>query len=353
MQRPAFSHLFDDGPHTLRGKISTIFSLLIAANIGVWIWALTALHGRSALIGTALLAYAFGLRHAVDADHIAAIDNTTRKLMQGGKRPVAVGCFFSLGHSTIVLALSVAVAFAAVTLNARFEALKSVGGVISTSVSASFLLVLAIVNVMILVSVVKTFRRVQRGERLVEEDLDMLLNRRGLLSRIFRPLFRLVSRSWHMYPVGFLFGLGFDTATEVALFGMSAAQAADGMSLGTILIFPALFTAGMCLVDTADGVLMLGAYGWAFMKPVRKLYYNITITLVSVVVAVLIGGIEALALVGDKLDLKGGFWDLVGAASDNFGLLGYAVIGIFVLSWLASVAVYKLKRYDEMPVNLG
>jgi high-affinity nickel-transport protein len=305
------------------------------------------------LIGTALLAYTFGLRHAVDADHIAAIDNTTRKLMQGGKRPVAVGFFFSLGHSTIVIALSVAVAFAAVTLKARFEDMRSIGGVISTSVSAGFLLVLAIVNVMILVSVVKTFRRVQRGERLVEEDLDMLLNRRGFLSRIFRPLFRLVSRSWHMYPIGFLFGLGFDTATEVALFGISAAQAADGMSLATILIFPALFTAGMCLVDTIDGVLMLGAYGWAFMKPVRKLYYNITITFVSVVVAVLIGGIEALALIADKLELKGGFWDLIGTASDNFGLLGYMVIGLFAVSWLVSVLFYKLKRYDDMPVNLG
>ncbi|CAG4892782.1 HoxN/HupN/NixA family nickel/cobalt transporter [Paraburkholderia gardini] len=353
MRQSYLSHLFDDGPQALRGKIIGIFSLLIVANVGVWIWALTALHGHPALIGTALLAYTFGLRHAVDADHIAAIDNTTRKLMQGGKRPVAVGFFFSLGHSTIVIALSVAVAFAAVTLKARFEDMRSIGGVISTSVSAGFLLVLAIVNVMILVSVVKTFRRVQRGERLVEEDLDMLLNRRGFLSRIFRPLFRLVSRSWHMYPIGFLFGLGFDTATEVALFGISAAQAADGMSLATILIFPALFTAGMCLVDTIDGVLMLGAYGWAFMKPVRKLYYNITITFVSVVVAVLIGGIEALALIADKLELKGGFWDLIGTASDNFGLLGYMVIGLFAVSWLVSVLFYKLKRYDDMPVNLG
>ena len=156
-----------------------------------------------------------------------------------------------------------------------------------------------------------------------------------------------------MYPIGFLFGLGFDTATEVALFGISAAQAADGLSLATILVFPALFTAGMCLIDTADGVLMLGAYGWAFMKPVRKLYYNITITFVSVVVAVLIGGIEALALIADKLDLKGGFWDLIGAASENFGLLGYGVIGVFVVSWLISMLFYKLKGYDDLPVNLG
>jgi high-affinity nickel-transport protein len=353
MQQRFLSQLFDDGPHALRGKVVGIFSLLIAANLGIWAWALTALHGQPLLLGTALLAYTFGLRHAVDADHIAAIDNTTRKLMQADKRPLAVGFFFSLGHSTIVIALSVAVAFAAVTLKDRFEDMKSIGGVIGTSVSAGFLLVLAIVNVMILVSVVKTFRRVQRGERLVEEDLDMLLNKRGFLSRIFRPLFRLVTRSWHMYPIGFLFGLGFDTATEVALFGSSAAQAAHGMSLATILIFPALFTAGMCLVDTADGVLMLGAYGWAFMKPVRKLYYNITITFVSVVVAVLIGGIEALALIADRLDLKGGFWDLVGAASDNFGLLGYAVIGLFVASWIVSVIFYKFKRYDDLPVNLG
>jgi high-affinity nickel-transport protein len=156
-----------------------------------------------------------------------------------------------------------------------------------------------------------------------------------------------------MYPIGFLFGLGFNTATEVALFGISAPQAADGMSLATILIFPALFTAGMCLVDTADGVLMRGAYGWAFIKPVRMLYYNVTITFASVVVVVLIGGIEALALIEDTLDPKGGFWDLIGAASNNFGLLGYAVIGLFVVSWLVSVLFYKLKRYDDMPVNLG
>jgi nickel/cobalt transporter (NiCoT) family protein len=352
MQQRILSHLFDDGPQSLRGKIIGIFGLLVAANVGVWIWALMALHSKPALLGTALLAYTFGLRHAVDADHIAAIDNTTRKLMQSGKRPVAVGFFFSLGHSTIVIGLSIAVAFAAATLKDRFEDLKSVGGVVGTSVSAGFLLILAIVNLMILISVVKTFRRVQRGERLVEEDLDILLNKRGFLSRIFRPLFALVSRSWHMYPIGFLFGLGFDTATEVALFGISGAQAAHGMSLSTILIFPALFTAGMCLIDTLDGVLMLGAYGWAFMKPVRKLYYNITITFVSVIVAVVIGGIEALALIADKLDLKGGFWDLVGAASDNFGLLGYAVIGLFALSWLVSMIIYKLRGYDDMQVDV-
>ncbi|SIT51679.1 High-affinity nickel transport protein [Paraburkholderia piptadeniae] len=353
MQRLDLLRVFDDSPHTLRGKIFGIFSMLIAANIGVWIWALMALHDQPTLTGMALLAYTFGLRHAVDADHIAAIDNATRKLMQSGKRPVAGGLFFSLGHSTIVIALSVALAFAVIALSSRFDDVKSVGGIISTSVSATFLLVLAVVNVVILISVVKTFRRVQRGERLVEEDLDRLLNRRGLLSRIFRPLFRLVTRSWHLYPIGFLFGLGFDTATEVALFGMSAAQAAHGMSLATILVFPALFTVAMCLVDTADGVLMVGAYGWAFMKPIRKLYYNITITFVSVVIAVLIGGLEALALIGDKLDMRGTFWDAVGTAADHFGVLGYAVIGIFVLSWLISAVIYRLRRYDDLPVNVG
>lgn len=353
MQRLDLLRLFDDRPQALRGKIFGIFSLLVAANIGIWLWALIVVREQPTLAGMAMLAYTFGLRHAVDADHIAAIDNATRKLMQTGKRPVAAGLFFSLGHSTIVIALSVAVAFATVALNDHFEDMKSVGGIISTSVSAGFLLILAIVNVAILISVVKTFRRVQRGERLVEEDLDMLLNRRGLLSRIFRPLFRLVTRSWHLYPIGFLFGVGFDTATEIALFGMSAAQAAHGMSLATILVFPALFTAGMCLVDTADGVLMVGAYGWAFTKPVRKLYYNITITFVSVVVAVLIGGLEALALIGNRLNLKGAFWDAIGAVADNFGMLGYMVIAIFVLSWLVSAIVYRFKRYDDMSVNVG
>ena len=349
------SKLFADGDDNLRGRLIGVYALLIGANVAVWLWALAVLHDKPVLLGTALLAYSFGLRHAVDADHIAAIDNVTRKLMQQGQRPVGVGLYFSLGHSVVVLLLSAAVAFTTAVVSSDFENLKSIGGIIGTSVSALFLFAIAIVNLLVLISVFRTFQAVKRGEPFVEDDFDLLLNSRGFLSRIFRPLFSLASKSWHMFPIGFLFGLGFDTATEVALFGISATQAADGVSAATMLVFPALFAAGMSLVDTTDGVLMLGAYGWAFMKPIRKLYYNLTITAVSVFVALLVGGLETLNLIGDQLGLTdgGGFWGAIGAINDNFGVLGYVIIGVFALSWLGSVAFYKLMKYDDLDVKLG
>jgi high-affinity nickel-transport protein len=295
------------------------------------------------------------VRHAVDADHIAAIDNVTRKLMQQGQRPLGVGFFFALGHSTVVVFMSVGVAFAASELTSRFDSMKAVGGIISTSASATFLFAIALVNILVLVSVYRTFQAVKRGEPFADDDFDILLNNRGFLARIFRPLFRLVTKSWQMLAIGFLFGLGFDTATEVALFGISSTQAVNGMSFSSIMVFPALFTAGMSLVDTTDGVLMLGAYGWAFMKPIRKLYYNMTITAVSVVVAVVIGGLETLNLIGDQLGLMdgGGFWGAIGTINDNFGILGYVIIGIFVLSWIGSVLFYKFKRYDELEIKVA
>lgn len=345
------SKIVNDAAGDVRGKVIAIYSILLGANLLVWVWAFTAFRDHPVLLGTALLAYSFGLRHAVDADHIAAIDNVTRKLMQEGKRPVAVGFFFSLGHSAVVVAMSVGVAVATAALQSRFDGLKAVGGVISTSASALFLFAIAVANILILIAIFRTFRAVRRGERLVEEDFDMLLNNRGLLTRLFRPLFRVVTRSWHLLPIGVLFGLGFDTATEVALFGISAAEASKGLSLWSVLVFPALFTAGMSLVDTTDGVLMLGAYGWAFMKPIRKLYYNLTITSISVVVAVAIGGIETLGLIGDQFDLQGWFWDGIGALNDNFGILGYAIIGIFIAGWALSAVIYKFKRYDEIEVG--
>ncbi len=345
------SKIVNDAAGDVRGKVIAIYTILLGANLLVWIWAFTAFRDHPVLLGTALLAYSFGLRHAVDADHIAAIDNVTRKLMQEGKRPVAVGFFFSLGHSAVVVVMSVGVAVATAALQSRFEGLKAVGGIISTSASALFLFAIAVANILILIAIFRTFRAVRRGEGLVQEDFDMLLNSRGLLTRLFRPLFRLVTRSWHLLPIGVLFGLGFDTATEVALFGISAAEASKGLSFWSVLVFPALFTVGMSLVDTTDGVLMLGAYGWAFMKPIRKLYYNMTITSISVVVAVAIGGIETLGLIGDQFDLQGRFWDGVGALNDNFGVLGYAIIGIFVAGWVLSAAIYRLNRYDEIEVG--
>lgn len=344
------SRIFSDSGSNVRYKVIGIYALLIAANVAAWLWALAAFHAYPVLLGTAFLAYTFGLRHAFDADHIAAIDNVTRKLMQEGKRPVAVGLFFSLGHSTIVVGLSVAIAITTAALQTHFDTFKNVGGVIGTLVSALFLFVIAFANVLVLISVYRAFRTVKNGGRFVEEDLDLMLANRGFMTRIFRRAFRLIERSWHMYPLGFLFGLGFDTATEVGLLGISATQTSQGMSIWSILVFPALFTAGMTLMDTTDSILMLGAYGWAFVKPIRKLYYNLTITAVSVVIAVIVGGLEALNLIGDKLGLTdgGGFWGMIGALNDNFGTLGFVIIGIFVAAWLISYAVYRVNRYDKI-----
>jgi nickel/cobalt transporter (NiCoT) family protein len=344
----ALAKLFNDQDAELGGKLIGIYGVLIAANILAWLWALIAFHDYPVLVGTAFLAYTFGLRHAVDADHIAAIDNVTRKLMQEGKRPVAVGLFFSLGHSTVVVLASAAIALTTSALEGRFESLRVVGGTIGTLISALFLFAVAGANFIILRSVFQTFQEVRRGGAFVDEDLNHLLAQRGFLGRLFRPMFRLVSRSWHMYPLGFLFGLGFDTATEIGLLGISAAEASKGLPIWSIMVFAALFTAAMSLVDTTDGVLMLGAYGWAFTKPIRKLYYNLTITFVSVLVAVLIGGIETLGLLADRLRLDGPFWILIGALNDNFGSLGYLIIAIFVASWLVSIAVYRLGRFDRI-----
>jgi nickel/cobalt transporter (NiCoT) family protein len=336
---------------SVRRRLSGLYALLVGANVLVWVWVFVALRDNAVLFGSAFLAYTFGLRHAVDADHIAAIDNSTRKLMQQGRRPVGVGLYFSLGHSTVVVALSVAVGFASAELSSRFENLKGIGGMVSTSASAAFLFLLAFFNFIVLVSVFRTFQAVKRGEPFCKDDFDILLNSRGLLARLFRPLFQIVTRSWHLFPIGFLFGLGFDTATEVALFGISATQAANGASFGALLVFPALFTAGMSLIDTTDGVLMLGAYGWAFMRPIRKLYYNITITAVSVIVALLIGGIETLGLIGDKFKLDGPFWGAIGSLNDNFGVLGYLIIGVFAGSWFISAVIYRAMGYDHLDVG--
>ena len=349
--RQAIRGIFSDEAGNVRFKVIGIYGLLIAFNLAAWGWAVTAFHDHPVLLGTTLLAYGFGLRHAVDADHIAAIDNVTRKLMQEGKRPVAVGFFFSLGHSTIVVLASIAIAATATAFESQFDSFQSIGGVIGTLVSALFLLAIAASNVVILVTVYRTFRQVKGGAPYVDEDLNVLLAGRGLMARLFRPMFGMIRASWHMYPLGFLFGLGFDTATEVGLLGISAAQATQGMSIWSILVFPALFTAGMSLVDTTDSILMLGAYGWAFVKPIRKLYYNMTITLVSVLVAVLVGGIEALGLAVDQFDLHGPFWDGIGALNDNFGILGYLIIGVFVASWVISAIIYRARGYDRLELG--
>jgi len=337
----------DDASSDQRGKISAIYVLLLAINGAAWAWAVIALADRPTLLGTAILAYVLGLRHAVDADHIASIDNVVRKLMQEGKKPVSVGLFFALGHS-LAIALAVAgIAAAAFALEGRFQQLKSVGSIVGTGASAFFLLTIAAINLVILRGVWQSFRRARCGEPVAEHELDLLLSGRGLLARLFRPLFRMVSRSWQMLPVGLLFGLGFDTATEISLFTVAASQASGGMTFGTVMIFPALFTAGMTLVDTTDSVLMVGAYGWAFLNPLRKIWYNLTITAISVVVALMIGGIEALGLIAGKLRLEGSFWDLVGDLNQVLANFGYLVVGVFIASWAISYLIYRWQRLDR------
>jgi high-affinity nickel-transport protein len=328
-----------------------IYAFLIVANLLAWGWALLAFADRPLLLGTAFLAWVFGLRHAVDADHIAAIDNVVRKLMQEGKRPLTVGLFFSLGHSTVVIVAAAAIAAAAAAMETGLGSFKEIGGVIGTSVSAFVLLLVGVANLLILAGVWRIFRRVRGGAQLDDESLDLLLANRGFLARIFRPLFAAISQSWHMYPLGFLFGLGFDTATEIGLLGISAAQAAQGMSMWSTLVFPALFTAGMALIDTTDSVIMTHAYGWAFINPMRKLWYNLTMTAVSVLVALLIGGLEVLGLIADKLRLEGGFWMAVSDLNADLANFGIVVIGIFVMSWIVSTVIYRWKRLDEAPTD--
>ncbi len=346
----AITRVFNDSPSELRNKIIGIYVFLIAFNILAWVFAFAGFGVRyPELLGTALLAYTFGLRHSVDADHISAIDNVTRKLMQENKRPIGVGFFFSLGHSTIVVALSVAIALAATFVQGSIPGLKNAGGLIGTSVSATFLFVIALINGLVLWEIFQTFQKVRRGEEYSEQTLDDFLNQRGIMGRFFRPLLRMVDASWKMYPVGLLFGLGFDTATEVGLLGIAATAAGKGMPVLFILIFPMLFTAGMCLLDTTDGILMLGAYGWAFVKPVRKLYYNLNITLVSVLVAVVVGAIEVLSIIAMEFHLTGGLWDSL--SNLDFGFLGGIIIGLFILSWVISTVIYKVKRYDDLEVK--
>jgi nickel/cobalt transporter (NiCoT) family protein len=345
--KPSSTDAIEKSP--LRSRRSArLIGALIAFNVLAWAWALVAFRHHPLLLGTALLAYSLGLRHAVDADHIAAIDNVTRKLMQQGERPLTVGIFFSLGHSTVVVAATALIAATALAVQGRFAHFREVGGLIGTSVSALFLFAIAAMNLFVLRGVWRAFRRVRRGEPFHEDEAGVLALGGGPLARVARPLLRLITRSWHMYPLGFLFGLGFDTATEIGLMGIAAAEATRGLPVWSILVFPVLFTAGMSLIDTADSLLMVGAYGWAYLKPIRKLYYNLTVTLVSVLIALLVGGVEALGLVADRLELKGGVWNVVAMLSEHFGTLGYAIVALFAVCWLVSALIYKWRGYDAL-----
>lgn len=326
-----------------------LISVLIIVNIIAWIWAFSVFSHSASLMAACLLAWCYGLRHAVDADHIAAIDNVTRKMMQQNKRPHTIGTWFSLGHSTIVILATIAIAVTATAFKKDMDWFHETGGVIGTLVSAAFLITMAIVNLVILKNISNQFRQIKSG-KYIENDITMNTGG-GLMSWLFHRAFRIVSRNWHMYLVGFLFGLGFDTATEIGVLGISAASASSGMSIWSILVFPALFTSGMALIDTLDNVIMVGAYGWAFNKPQRKIYYNMTITGTSVIVALFIGGAEALGLLIDKFNLHGFLWDLIGKINDNLGNAGFIIIGVFISCWVFSVINYKYKGYDSLLMN--
>ena len=337
------------GTSSLKGRIVAMYIFLAVLNLGAWGWALIVFRHAPALMGVALLIYGLGLRHAVDADHIAAIDNVTRKLLQENRRSVTVGFYFALGHSAVVFLVAVAVVLMT-TMLGRIQRFQEFGGTFSTIISAAFLLAIALVNLIIFASIYKTYGRVRRERVYVEHDLDLLLARRGIMARIFRPLFHLVNRSWHMILLGVLFGLGFDTATEIAMFSFSASQASRGTPLIGIVVFPVLFAAGMSLLDTTDGVMMLGAYEWAFVKPMRKLYYNMAITLMSVVVAVLIGGIELLGLVQERFGMTGFGWNIIGLFSHNLNNCGFVVIAVFVAAWGGSYILYRSQRLDDLEI---
>ena len=298
-----------------------------------------------ALAGLGTLAYTFGLRHAFDADHIAAIDNTSRKLMQEGRRPLGTGFFFSLGHSTIVFSLTAGLAVAAKTLNARIPTFQSYGSTIGASISGTFLLLIGALNLLVLLEVVSVFRGMKRGQS-AEPDLERALHKQGFLSRVL--LARVGSRidaSWKMYPLGVLFGLGFDTATEVALLAVAAGVATHHVPFLAVISLPLIFAAGMSLMDTVDGAFMSYAYGWAFSSPVRKVYYNISVTSLSIAVAWLVGSIELLQVLAAKLSLHGSVSSLLETL--NLGNLGYLVVALFVATWLLSLTVWKTRRIEQ------
>jgi high-affinity nickel-transport protein len=324
------------------GGFSAAVVLLHGLGFGLFLWYLPR---NPALTGLATLAYTFGLRHAFDADHIAAIDNTTRKLLQDGQRPLGTGFFFSLGHSTIVFSLTAGLAVAAETVHSRIPTLRAYGSTIGASVSGTFLILIGALNLVVLLDVVGVFRRMKRGHY-DEQDLERALLDQGFLARfLLKRVGSHVDASWKMYPLGVLFGLGFDTATEIGLLALAAGVATHHVPFLAVISLPLIFAAGMSLMDTADGAFMSHAYGWAFSSPVRKVYYNISVTSLSVAVAWLVGAIELLQVLAAKLSLHGGFWSLL--ESLDLGRLGYVVVGLFAVTWLCSITLWKTRRYEQ------
>ncbi|PNZ27046.1 nickel transport protein [Staphylococcus petrasii] len=296
------------------------------------------------LLGMGLLAYTLGLRHAFDADHIAAIDNTVRKLLQQRREPVGVGFYFSIGHSTVVFLMAVLLGISVKWAKDALPHFQEIGGIIGTLVSGCFLILIGVLNLIILTSLIKLFIRL-RYEHIEEEELDNLLESRGFVSRFAGPYFKLISRSWHVLPLGFLFGLGFDTASEIALLALSSGASQQSISIIGILSLPILFASGMSLLDTLDGIVMKSAYNWAFFNQIRKIYYNITITAISVVAALVIGMIELLQIMADKFHLSGAFWNFIQAI--QFDYLGYILVALFLVTWLISTLIWKFGRIEE------
>jgi high-affinity nickel-transport protein len=291
-----------------------------------------------------LLAYTFGLRHAFDIDHIAAIDNTVRKLIQQKQNPLGVGFYFSLGHSSVVFLMVLAIALSIHWIQDKMPQLQEIGGIIGVTVSGSFLIIIGLINLVILFNLYKIFRKLSRGIQ-PSENIEEILDSRGFLARMIKPFLRFISKSWHVYPLGFLFGLGFDTATEIGLLAISAGAAKSAISVFGILSLPILFAAGMSLMDTADGMFMSTAYRWAFTTPLRKLYYNVTVTAVSVIAALLIGSVELIQVLSDKLHLQSAFFQWVNAL--NFANLGYMLVVLFILAWVISVTIWKVMKVEE------
>jgi high-affinity nickel-transport protein len=305
--------------------------------------------GHPAFIALGGLAYTFGLRHAFDADHISAIDNTTRKLLASGRKPVGVGFFFSLGHSTVVLLIAVALGLAVRWIVQGVVAdngeLRSVGGAVGTLVSGGFLLLIGILNLVVLIDIVRVYRNMRRGQY-DRSGLEHELMTGGMMTRLFGRLFRMIDHSWQMFPVGFLFGLGFDTASEVALLAISAGAAAQGLPFGAVISLPLIFAAGMSLMDTADGAFMSKAYSWAFASPIRKVFYNLTVTSLSVFVALFVGMVELAQILVRLLGLRGPVFGVI-AGFDFIGKAGYLIVAAFVLTWVAALVIYRVRRIDE------
>src|ERR1022692_3005442 len=336
-------------------RAGTMAGIVVGLNVLGWAMLAAAVSGHYHIngtqifgFGTGILAYTLGMRHAFDADHIAAIDNTTRKLVNDGKRPLSVGFFFSLGHSSVVFVLALFLNFGIRALDSQVKnggsGLHNMTTIIGTTVSGTFLYIIAVLNIVVMAGIVKVFREMRSG-KYNDDQLEEQLNKRGLMNRFFGPLARRVDAPWKMYPIGILFGLGFDTATEVALLILAGTAVVSGLPFYAVLSLPILFAAGMSLLDTADGCFMNFAYDWAFARPIRKVYYNLTITGLSVFVALFIGTIEILGLIGQEVHLGGGFWAFMQGFDINRS--GFVIVGVFVVTWAVALSVWRFGRIEQ------